>query len=156
MSRQVSPKVLDRAYTIEFNDVDFDEYISRFKQENTPDFQSGLIDRVGNLCKEINALLYKHNLHFAYRTLREIMQYMVYNVQSPEPLSEVKALDNMIMQKVLPRIRGDERLESTLVVILKLLEDRLKNDEEISVRSIERLKEMIEDLKSFGSCHFWR
>jgi 5-methylcytosine-specific restriction endonuclease McrBC GTP-binding regulatory subunit McrB len=120
-----SKKVLDRANTIEFNTVclmpspetpdgeaepieagnDFlkSEYLflSRCLNEENQAF----IESVCSDLEQINRVLMADNAHVGYRVRDEIVFYMLNN-RNAGLLSRDEALDNAIMQKILPRIQG--------------------------------------------------
>lgn len=120
-----SKKVLDRSNTIEFSNVnmipDFSEKNESLvgKIEVSNDFLRGdylkLMDCapedyqvVSGWCKEledINEILRKSNAHVGYRVRDEIVFYMLYNTKI-QLISESGAMDNEILQKILPRIQG--------------------------------------------------
>ena len=121
-----SRKVLDRANTIEFSYVDLIPDISEQKPV-IPSIEAGngflkteylLLteclaqsedrDFIGQVCAElqsVNQILKEANAHVGYRVRDEIAFYMLNN-QKAELLSYEEALDNQIMQKILPRIQG--------------------------------------------------
>lgn len=119
-----SKKVLDRANTIEFNYVDL---IPNFNQvEEVPEkltlpnsflrsqylllaqcFEE--VEYVSGICSELqkmNVILRKADAHVGYRVRDEIVFYMLNNKKADEVLTYNEALDNEIMQKILPRIQG--------------------------------------------------
>lgn len=100
-THQFSTKVLDRAYTIEFNEVDLDAFLDNYLKRPEVAEYVDIIKRAGELCIEINNLLYKQCMHFAYRTYKEILSYMLFNSVSSRSLPFEYAMDNMIMQKIL-------------------------------------------------------
>lgn len=154
-TNQFSPKVLDRAYTIEFNEVDLDVFLEKYKQSFAEPDHSNLLDKAGSFFIKFNQELSNHNLHFAYRTFKEILSYMLFNETNSNPLSYKTAIDNMVMQKVLPRIRGDERITQSLEKIAGLVEQETKA-ENCQSCSLKRLREMLDELNDFGTCQFWR
>ena len=120
-----SKKVLDRANTIEFSHVnlipDFGvigDTPIRLSVNNSFLKTDYLIlkdcadhaDYITGVCSElerINLILQKANAHVGYRVRDEIIFYMLNNRRDTEKiLSENDALDNEIMQKILPRIQG--------------------------------------------------
>ena len=133
-----SKKVLDRANTIEFSYVDLDvrpvtstkqipsvalhnsflrsEYLLLNECVN----QEEIINETISVLKEINEVLYKANLHFGYRIRDEICYYIVYNnMYELMPLSD--AMDNEILQKVLPRIQGSSMsIKRVLIDLFKI------------------------------------
>lgn len=153
-THQFSNKVLDRAYTIEFDEVDLEAYQVTYLRNVNPKFHD-LVKEVGTFCQRINEELAKHNMHFAYRTIKEIFAYMVFNAGSSNSLSDLVALDNMVMQKILPKIRGDEQLIPMLEKVRDLVKEQLGMDH-YSPRSLRRLNEMIHEANNFGTCQFWR
>ena len=118
-----SRKVLDRANTIEFDFVDLnsipDTDVQAVKPVTVPNeflrtkylFLNQCMDNpkfVGDICKElqkINEVLQKANAHVGYRVRDEIVFYMVNNKEA-DLLADEEAMDNEIMQKILPRIQG--------------------------------------------------
>ena len=122
-----SKKVLDRANTIEFNYVDlipgFDAFDTDIEPLHLPNaFLSTeyLVltedcekekDFVIEICDElqkVNAILRKANAHVGYRVRDEIVFYMLNNKKAENLLTYEQALDNEIMQKILPRIQGSQ------------------------------------------------
>lgn len=145
-----SDKVLDRANSIEFDRVDLEAYAERYKKR-FPN-RAGLVDEVMPLLRQVHQLLQPCYLHFGYRTLEEVLAYLWnYRTQfENEPLTE--ALDNQFMQKILPKLRGDDRIRDTLEKLLELLKGQLGAQS----RSVRKLTWMLEELNTFGSTHFWR
>lgn len=132
-----SPKVLDRANVIEFNEVDLNKYFNDVKTEDNsqfvlhkvPDFTKPVVsspkistDLPESVKKEIiniNDILKKYNLHFGYRIASEISLY-ISHVQEfiITPNDEIlnKALDYQITQKILPKINGTQaRIERAIL-----------------------------------------
>lgn len=133
-----SKKVLDRANTIEFSEVDLKGYQreagnavepiivanSQFRGLYVhladalavePDFADGIVDQL----VVINDILQQANLHVGYRVRDEIVIYMVHNRQL-ELLDEAVAFDYQLLQKILPRIQGSsQRVRRVLIDLLK-------------------------------------
>ena len=119
-----SKKVLDRANTIEFSNVDFNlpdaldntesdvpiadngflrsSYLNL--REDCVDYWES-VKKYNDKIVEINEILKSKGANFGYRMRDEIVFYMLYNEQF-DLLSENEAFDNQIMQKILPRIQG--------------------------------------------------
>lgn len=132
-----SPKVLDRANVIEFNEVDLNQYFNNVKVEDTskfvlhkvPDFtkpaissskvSTALPNSVKNEIIIINDILKKYNLHFGYRIASEMSLYVSHVkdcVVSPNEEILDKALDFQITQKILPKINGTQaRIEKAIL-----------------------------------------
>ena len=134
---QFSRKVLDRANTIEFSDVDLDNLFFEVNEKveslnvsndflkttylKTMDIEEEYRDYAKEVNKtiiEINEILKKSQKQFAYRVRDEILFYLVENKKA-NLLHEDIALDYQIMQKILPVISGSE--ESVYQVLIDLL-----------------------------------
>jgi len=154
-----SPKVLDRAFTIEFDVGCFDEYLNFLKNssngiENKGNFASinkGKIlefleknKKYKDKLEEINQILKPFNLHFGYRVFDEIVMFL-YNCQNSlikfENLDE--AFDLALKMKVLPKFHGTrQKLKKPILRFLNFCE--IKSPEEL-------IKEGIPDLNSIDS-----
>lgn len=128
-----SKKVLDRANTIEFSYVDFS---LEDKNENSDaekvlvgndflraDYLRLQIDcveywetvkKINDKLISINEILKAGDAHFGYRMRDEIIFYMLYREKN-DLLTEKEALDNQIMQKILPRIQGSSEAVANLL-----------------------------------------
>lgn len=136
-----SKKVLDRANTIEFSEVDLTS-IKLNNEEDIeieldlfggihPDFlkpeyltlndcsegDRELIVKVVEKLQEINDILQKAYLHVGYRVRDEICFYMLYN-HKLDLLKFEDALDFQIMQKILPRIQGSSAVIKDILMEL--------------------------------------
>ena len=119
-----SRKVLDRANTIEFNYVElipsWEETVEKvMKQElsnsflrseylllhNCPAIEHDNILAICSELEKINRVLQKANAHVGYRVRDEIVFYWLNN-KTTELLDENEAIDNEVLQKILPRIQG--------------------------------------------------
>lgn len=137
-----SRKVLDRANSIEMNEVDLEwmqstnETTLPLKNVNNSFFKTEFlgavdlteddkqsIEREMSILKTVNAILQKADLHFAYRVRDEVAFYLLLN-KKYELMPDDTALDFQLVQKVLPRIHGSsERIQTVLVEMLNLLEE---------------------------------
>lgn len=148
---QFSRKVLDRANTIEFSDVNLE---SLFENENEGEELSDVYNdfiksnylkildieqEYRNYAKEINKkiieinnILSKSQKQFAYRVRDEILFYMIENKKA-DLLSEDDAFDYQIMQKVLPAINGSENsIKEILINLFNFIcEKEILNDSDI-------------------------
>jgi 5-methylcytosine-specific restriction protein B len=147
-----SDKVLDRANSIEFNHADMDRYAERYR-ERYPE-RKEMLEAAIPLLRQVYNLLEPRYLHFGYRTLEEVLGYLWQNESLPDDLKRAwaEALDNQLMQKVLPKLRGDDRVRETLVELKKVLGAELGEES----RSIAKLQWMLAELEAFGSTQFWR
>lgn len=160
-----SRKVLDRAMTIEMNEVDLkgglvDVEKERFRiapEQILPDAVEGkdvyagneaLCDKVIQYLQQVNDVLEGTPFKIAYRTRNEFLIYAVN--RGEEHLLE--ALDEMTSMKILSRIEGDQEK-------IKDLLDRLKEVMEKAgigsdSQSIKKIKEMNDRLGS-GYTSYW-
>lgn len=129
-----SKKVLDRANTIEFSYVDLmpkqvtGEILAPQKLSNSFLCTEYLVlatdcaanmELVEKVCSELQALndkLVKANAHVGFRVRDEIVFYMLNNEKAGNLLSYEQAMDNEIMQKILPRIQGSSVAIKTLLI----------------------------------------
>jgi len=134
-----SKKVLDRANTIEFNEIKLDEYPSLSVNEATvypaPNaflrvdylqlvdaYQGATIPTIENATNEmvrINGILESIHSHVGFRIRDAICFYLIYNEQAGL-LANEEAFDFQLLQKILPRIQGSNRTVKR--VLLQLLE----------------------------------
>ena len=139
-----SPKVLDRANVIEFNEVDLDKYEKMdatldtdFKLTSMPSFKSlqipsrehftQLKSEVKQHLKAINSILEQYNLHFGYRTVNEISLYVLNALELIEDTNEVaeRALDYQLVQKVFPKLNGGyAQLEAPLNDLIRYFSEK--------------------------------
>lgn len=93
----------------------------------------------------INTILEKYNFHFAYRVRDEIVFYMIYAMEEGL-LSFDEALDNCIVQKILPKINGssNECYEVLLDLFQHLNKIDIKNRENLDDKELNELEEKAE------------
>jgi hypothetical protein len=131
-----SPKVLDRAFTLELTDADFSHYpptshlesghltdqaraalLSEFSRDGTfaiidKDAIAGYVAKHPEARERLQALnerLRPYNLHFGYRVFDEIVTFLILTEQNGlyESLgSSHAALDAAVLMKVLPKFHG--------------------------------------------------
>ena len=88
-----SPKVLDRAFVFEFNEMHFDDVCSNWNGYND----------IRNPVALLYQILKAENLHFGYRAIREILEFIEQNDGNWENCG-----DFVITSKILPKLRGGE------------------------------------------------
>ena len=144
----ISDKVLDRAFTLEFWDIDVDRW---------PGWDSAEIEaRDKTTVKEVLAMLMdalrSARLHFGWRVIAEVVQFMELGQNQSSDLSVDHALDRVIYAKVLPKLRGDDspRFRDALEQCKKDLTERQMT------RCAGKVSDLIEDLNETGSFRFWR
>ena len=163
-----SKKVLDRANTIEFSYVDLlsmptfstksaeqisvqnDFLVSQYITLNDCDAKDAeYISSVCTSLQRINSVLEKANAHVGYRVRDEIVFYMLNNRESGL-LDETVALDNQIMQKILPRIQGSsEAIKTMLEELLKVCAS------EKYTASEKKINFMIKRYEEDGFTSYW-
>ncbi|MCJ7774299.1 MAG: AAA family ATPase [Desulfobacterales bacterium] len=166
-----SPKVLDRANVIEFNEVDLDGYITGVSHDassylENPDVRNALIDpaippfcsrkdyvKFKDIIEEernpIEALLSrlkKYNFHFGYRVVNEMSRFgWIAQEASGGHFDLDDAIDIQILQKVLPKFHGTQgKLEEPLADLLYFCFDESYKKENPS-------EEMIQNAQGFDN-----
>ncbi|MEL7667276.1 MAG: hypothetical protein AAGU73_03615 [Actinomycetota bacterium] len=139
-----SPKVLDRANTIEFNSVDLDSYglggaghadtfhlrdgvtlegLLAASRRPGPDDWMTTTMRAQERIQAIHSLMAEYNLHFGYRVVNEIARYLALAKEFVGEDQLDFALDLQVLQKVLPKLSGSRaKLEQPLEALLEHLE----------------------------------
>lgn len=129
-----SKKVLDRANTIEFSYVDLipkPRTGETFAPQKLPNSflrteylvlatdctgDKALVEKICTELQILNGKLLKANAHVGFRVRDEIVFYMLNNEKAGNLLSYEQAMDNEIMQKILPRIQGSSVAIKTLLI----------------------------------------
>ena len=145
----ISDKVLDRAFTLEFWDIEPEEW---------PGWESCGLDgseerKVRGLLAALTKTLSPARRHFGWRVISEVVGFL--EGRSRDAGIEIgpdAALDQVIYAKVLPKLRGSDtpRFRKCLDETAAVLE---KAGLEMCARKVRSLKE---DLDATGSCSFWR
>ena len=134
-----SRKVLDRANTIEFNDIDLMEGVNEdLPQDEVPsldlssDFLKGeyasLVDippdkkeiasRIARFLQEVNHSLVIAGFEVGYRVRDESIAFTIYGLAAGMSIEEAK--ENIVLQKVLPRLQGSSpRIEKALISLMQ-------------------------------------
>ena len=177
-THQFSRKVIDRAMTIEMNEVKFDTFFESSDElgytdeplgkeyflprytsagkalESIPEDADYIKANVPTLLEQLNETLDKTPFKVAYRVQNELVLYFVSLRQeadnkelSTEELLN-KAMDGILMMKVLPRIEGDKDL---LEECLKKLAEFAKDYHSSSLK----ISEMQDRLKKSQFTSFW-
>ncbi|MEO0277409.1 MAG: hypothetical protein ABIL75_04340 [candidate division WOR-3 bacterium] len=117
-----APKVLDRAFVVEFNEVYVDEYC---KEYEIPD------GTFRNFVKVLNEILKPATLHFGYRVINEMWKYLEENGEKENPSDS--SLDFLLKSKVLPKIHGtEERVGKVLKKLMLYCEDPQKEAKDLN------------------------
>jgi energy-coupling factor transporter ATP-binding protein EcfA2 len=155
-TQPISDKVIDRANTIEFFEVELAKVPERRPvpdpiHVSTNAWQRYRVDQPDTSYRakviEMGQILNKAGLGLGYRVLREIELYLA---NSRGLLDADTAFDLQVKQRILPRVRGTATIQPTLRDLAKFMRDnRLP-------RSAARLEEMENRLKRDGYTSFWR
>lgn len=144
-TQPISDKVLDRAFTIEFWDVDLAGYFAARGAGGRPRDQAA-----EQALLDIHAILREIRRHFGYRTAGEVLAML--DAAAAEGITATgPVLDQAVFSKVLPRIRGHES---------KPLSDALRLARECCdraglIRCARKLGEMEATLRHTGLTRFW-
>ncbi len=144
----ISDKVLDRAFTIEFWDIDVGEWPGWDASSLAREAKGTVKGALGTLM----AALSPARLHFGWRVIAEVVRFIELREDEGAELSAEDALDRMIYAKVLPKLRGDDspRFRRALEQCRRALEERGLR------QSHRKVAELIEDLDETGGFRFWR
>jgi 5-methylcytosine-specific restriction endonuclease McrBC GTP-binding regulatory subunit McrB len=153
-----SPKVLDRAMVIEFDDVDLDglrgssgampsndyrfpDALPPFRLATAQDY-AALPENTHARLRVINGILEEARLHFGYRSANEIALFIsIYNQILPDDPSDgalLRALDAAILQKILPRLSGNRaKLEAPLAQLCVYLRDLALHGDDVALEEFD-------------------
>ena len=143
----LSDKVLDRAFTLEFWDIDLDDYPG-WGNRNLGDTET----EARKVLAALMEALRPERLHFGWRTVDDVLDFLAVALDASHGMEVAAALDSVIYAKVLPKLRGDERpeLRDTLTKCRNVLSTHGLT------RCRDRVDELVKDLASTGSVRFWR
>ncbi len=144
----ISDKVLDRAFTIEFWDIDLAAY-PRWGERDLNGEQEKAARAV---LEDLMECLRPARLHFGWRTVDDVLDYLNHVVSDGHGLEPTPILDSVVYAKILPKLRGDDspRFREALEKCSEVLENHGLSD----CRS--KVLELRDDLESTGSARFWR
>ena len=144
----LSDKVLDRAFTLEFWEIDVDGWPG-WGSCGLPEDRT---DQVKSALKDLMEALKPARLHFGYRVIDEVVAFLGQRERQTPSWDFTAALNDVVHAKVLPKLRGDDsqRIRNAFDECKKAL---AKHNLEECARKVE---ELISDLNSTGSARFWR
>lgn len=144
----LSDKVLDRAWTLEFWDIDVDAWPG-WRDSSLPDEETNIVQ--DTLTALMDALK-PARLHFGYRTIKEIVAFVEQRTKQTLDWPLPEALDRAVYAKLLPKLRGDDSGR-----VRRAFENCQKELERLNLsESAAKVTELIEDLDTMGSARFWR
>lgn len=130
-----SSMVLDRANSQDLSLVDIPAY-GAWLRDREPELEDVLNDELLDQLGSISDILAPFQLHFGYRTVREMALY-VHRAQQVG--ASIDALDRQIDQKILPKLRGGPECSNMLDQLIKILAGR--------EQSLLRIRQMKTDLE---------
>jgi len=144
----LSDKVLDRAFVMEFWDVDLESY-PRWNTRKLPEADERLAREALTALMESLA---PARLHFGWRVVDDVLDFLGRATDTGSPLTFPEALDGVVYAKVLPKLRGEDspRFRDALTACEAAL-DRFG-----LATSRAKVSELRQDLITTGSARFWR
>lgn len=144
----LSDKVLDRAFVLEFWEVDLSAY-PRWGKRNLKESQE---NRARDVLSALMLALSPARLHFGWRVVDDVLDFLSRAAASGDALSFEAALDGVIYAKVLPKLRGEDapRFRDALAACEKALTAFGLN------QSLAKIAELRRDIEATGSARFWR
>lgn len=143
----LSDKVLDRAYTLEFWDIN----VQDFPGWETVRLDTKLKEKVQVVLAGLVQALAPVRLHFGWRTINDVLGYLTFHASYSSIAPEL-ALDDVIYAKVLPKLRGENSLK-----FRKAMDSAHEVLSENGLRRCsKKVRSMQEDLTEAGSARFWR
>ena len=144
----LSDKVLDRAFVLEFWHVDLNAYPRWGKRPLAP----GLEDRTREVLAALLQALSPARLHFGWRVVDDVLDFLARAVAAGGALSADAALDAVVYAKVLPKLRGEDapRFREALAKCASELERFGLEQSRLKVLELQQ------DLQTIGSARFWR
>lgn len=136
----VSDKVLDRASVIDMSAVDVSGFMASLT-ERYPELQNAK-DASEPKLTEIHRLLEQYGLGFGYRVIEEFVRYHAFDAKHLQNSAD-SVTDQLLVQKVLVKLRGSERQRPLLNAL-----DKVCNSLPNAQKYVRRL---LSDLDEFGS-----
>ncbi|WBO86408.1 McrB family protein [Hymenobacter yonginensis] len=145
--KMFSDKVLDRVDVITMSNINLSEHRSRLGKVFVGEYLTAEdFDEVYNILENLYNILAGYHMQFGYRTFKEIYEYIVYNNKEGLGFSINECIDINIMQKVLPKIKGDEKHRDMVEQLSELLKPYSESHD-----VVDNFKQQSE----IGGFHFW-
>jgi 5-methylcytosine-specific restriction protein B len=139
-----SDKVLDRAFTFEFWDVDLEAWRHSAVMRGAPE---AILNIVYPILSAMSEALKPARRHFGYRTCDEVLGFVGAWAGGDATI----AVDAAVISKILPKVRGDDGGP-----LPKAIEDAINVCEANGLGSSkQKLLQMQSALKSLGAVRFW-
>jgi MoxR-like ATPase len=136
----VSDKILDRASVIDMSAVDVPGFLASLEARH-PELKDARAASETKLT-EIHGLMQQYGLGFGYRLIEEFVRYHAFDAENlKSPATDVT--DQLLVQKVLVKLRGAERQRTLLTRLDKACEGM--------PRAQAFVRKLLADLDDFGS-----
>lgn len=136
----VSDKVLDRALVIDMSSIDLAGFLANLEARDSSLKEARAACEAHLLAAQ--ALMAAHGLGFGYRVAEEVVRYHAF-VATHLKTDSAAVTDDLMVQKVLVKLRGAERQRPLITGLLKALAPL--------PRSQSLLSRLLSDLDEFGS-----
>ncbi len=136
----VSDKVLDRASVIDMSAVDVPGFLASL-EDRYPELKEARVASETKLT-EIHGLMQQHGLGFGYRLIEEFVRYHAFDAKHLSS-SATDVTDQLLVQKVLVKLRGAERQRTLLTGLDKACKGL--------PRAQAFVQKLLADLDDFGS-----
>ena len=136
----VSDKVLDRASVIDMSTVDVAGFLASLASRY-PELKAAK-DASEQKLTEVHTLLSQYGLGFGYRVVEEFVRYHAFDAAHIHSSAE-SVTDQLLVQKILVRLRGSERQRPLLTGLDKICAD--------FPRTRVYIRKLLNDLDEFGS-----
>ncbi len=148
-THSISDKVLDRAFVMTLSDVDLNQFWNAAESKYKVTLQEEW-----KMLQALHVKLSRYELHFGYRTMNEMLRKLYANeeLDSDIRMEKKEAVDRVIAEKVLPKIRGDERIDALLTDLIDWTAALFGDGSE----SLYHLLRMKGELDRYGATQFWR
>jgi hypothetical protein len=142
----LSDKILDRAFTLEFWDID----LGRFPKWEEFGLPAHLREASRNVLTALAKALSPVRLHFAWRTIEDVLRYL--ECATAAGADATSAMDEVVYARVLPKLRGENtaRFQKALQDTLAVL-----NAHDLK-RCAGKVESLLADLRETGTARFWR
>jgi 5-methylcytosine-specific restriction enzyme B len=139
-----SDKVLDRAFTFEFWDVDLAGWRAATERNGCP---ADILNPVFDVLTAFSAALAPARRHFGYRTCDEVLGF----VRASSATNRIAAIDAAVLAKVLPKVRGDSGGALSTAIENAMAVARAHS---LSL-TLSKLTQMSSTLREIGVVRFW-
>lgn len=144
----ISDKVLDRAYTLEFWEIQIDKWPG-WDETGLPAEDTAAVRK---LLHDLMAALAPARLHFGWRIINEMVGFLRARQLEGKGISLTEAMDQVVFAKLLPKLRGED--SSRFRKALQDCGEALRAHG--LVASQLKVAELQNDLDTIGSARFWR